>query len=151
MSLSDFQPETLTVKVKNTSFDVRGLSFIDISALMRTHMDDLESMFNLYEAEANNATFGNVAMARYATRLISDAPGLVSHVIALAADEPGMVNKVERLPIVAQLDALQKIGKLTFEEVGGVKKLIEMVSNLAKDLRPEVQPSRPAVSPRKKK
>lgn len=140
MSLADFKPETLTVSFKGGSFDVRGLSIIDLSQLMRTHLNDLDALFDLYEKEANNISFGNVAMAKYATRLISDAPGLVSHIIALSADEPEMVNAAERLPMMAQLDAIQKIGKLTFEEVGGVKKLIEMISGLVTELQPERKP-----------
>lgn len=135
MALSDYQPDTLTIAAGKTSFDVRGLSFLDLSSLLRTHYEDLESLFDLYENDARSVDFTNVAMARYATALIKDAPGLVSHLIALAADEPEMVNAVHRLPLLSQVDALRAIGKLTFEEVGGVKKLIGMIADLAGELR----------------
>ncbi len=137
MALSDFTPETIEIKSKRVTFDVRGLSMIDLSAILRVHIDDLEHLFKMYEEEAGNASFSNISMARYATRLISDAPGLVSHIIALAADEPDMVSTVERLPMMTQLDALKAIGKLTFEEVGGVKKLVETLGDLLKEMSPE--------------
>lgn len=139
MSLADFQPETLTVTYKKTKFDVRGLSLIDLSSLLRTHMNDLESLFDMYEQESQGLNFGNIALAKYATRLIADAPGLVSHIIALACDEPDQVNQAQRLPMITQIEALKKIGTLTFEEVGGVKKLIEEMGNLVGQFRPESQ------------
>lgn len=143
MALSDFQPDTITISVgKKTTFDVRGLSFIDLSSIMRTHFNDLEHLFEIYEKEAGQ-DINNMAMARYATALISDAPGLVAHLIALAADEPEMVDRAHRLPLLTQVDALRAIGKLTFEEVGGVKKLIGMIADLANELkaRPDDQKS----------
>ncbi|QJI52241.1 pre-tape measure frameshift protein [Cronobacter phage JC01] len=151
MSLADFQPETRTVKVKNVTFEVRGLSFADISSLIRTHMDDLEAVFTMYEREAQGLNFGNLAMARLATALISDAPGLVAHIIALAADSPEFVDKAARLPAFTQLDALKKIGAMTFEEVGGVKKLLEMIVELVENLQPEKseQPKRSSPSGKK--
>ena len=139
MSLADFQPERITVKSKNFSMAVRGLSLIDCSALLRTHMSDLESLFEMYEQEAQGLSFGNVAVARYATRLISDAPGLVAHIIALACDEPEQLDNARRLPMIVQINALKAIGTLTFEEVGGVKKLIEELSGLVNQVRPQLQ------------
>lgn len=135
MALSDFKPETLTVSTKKVSFEVRGLSFVDLSSIVRLHYHDLEALFELYAADSASGAVTNLAIARYATTLIREAPGLVSHIIALAADEPEMVNNAARLPLLAQTDALQKIGKLTFEEIGGVKKMMAQISQLASDLR----------------
>lgn len=148
MTLAAFQPETLLVKTKKVSFEVRGLSIMDISSLLRVHMNDLEALFTMYEQEAAGMSFGNVALARYATRLISDAPGLVAHIIALACDEPEQVNNASRLPMIAQIEAIKKIGTLTFEEVGGVKKLIEQMAELVSQVRPE---SRKPQNPRVRK
>lgn len=136
MSLAEFQPETITITHKKVSFPVRGLSLQDISSLLRTHSDDLEAVFEMYEQEANGLNFGNMAMAKFATRLIADAPGLVSHLIALAADEPTMVNNAARLPLITQIEALKAVGQLTFEEVGGVKKLLAELSGLVNQVRP---------------
>lgn len=136
MSLADYKPETKTIKTRKTEFQVRGLSFTDISALIRLHYTDLEALFTIYEQEAASGGISSVSVARYATGLIKDAPGLVSHIIARAADEPELVDVAGRLPLLAQVDALKAIGQLTFEEVGGAKKLMEMVMGLAKDLRP---------------
>lgn len=136
MALSDFQPEKIKITGKGVSFEVRGLSFVDLSSLIKTHMHDLEGLFTMYEQEANNISFGNAAMARYMTNLIADAPGLVSHIIALASDEPESVNNALRLPILVQADALKAIGKLTFEEAGGAKKLFDQVMGLVKQMAP---------------
>lgn len=140
MSLSQFTPETINITAgrgaHKLSFDVRGLSFTDLSSLIRLHYTDLEALFTIYEQEAATGGINSTSIARYATGLIKDAPGLVSHVIALAADEPEMAGVASRLPLLAQVDALRAIGKLTFEEVGGLKKLIEMVTDLVTGMRP---------------
>lgn len=136
MSLADYKPETKTIKTRAVTFEVRGLSFTDISALIRLHYTDLEALFTIYEQEGVTGGMNSVSIARYATGLMKDAPGLVSHIIARAADEPELVDVAGRLPLLAQVDALKAIGQLTFEEVGGAKKLMEMVMNLAKDLKP---------------
>lgn len=145
MSLADFKPETKTIKGRNFEFTVRALSFTDLSALIRLHYTDLEALFTLYEQEAAGGGMSTVAIGRYATSLIKDAPGLVSHIIARAADEPELVDVAGRLPLLAQIDSLQAIGKLTFEEVGGAKKLMERMMALVKDLKPaeKSKPQRP--------
>jgi hypothetical protein len=139
MSLADFKPETKTIKGRNYEFTVRALSFTDLSALIRLHYTDLEALFTIYEQEAVTGGMSTISMGRYATGLIKDAPGLVSHIIARAADEPEMVDTAGRLPLLAQVDSLQAIGKLTFEEVGGAKKLMERMMALVKDLKPAGQ------------
>lgn len=150
MSLSDYKPETIVVKGRNFSFEVRALSFTDLSALVRLHYTDLEALFTIYEQEAATGGISSVSVARYATGLIKDAPGLVSHIIARAADEPELVDVAGRLPLLAQVDALQAIGKLTFEEVGGAKKLMDRMMNLVKDLKPAGKESQKQKRPQKR-
>lgn len=135
MALSDFTPETVTVKAGKTTIAVHGLSFIDISAIIKTHFDDLDGLFDIYEKHSG-ADFSNIAMGRYAVGLVKEAPGLVAHIIALAADEPDLVDVAGKLPLLTQVEALQAIGKLTFEEIGGVKKMMENLRDLAAQVRP---------------
>lgn len=137
MSLAAFQPEKIEIKHRKVTFEVRGLSMTDLSSLVRTHYTDLEALFTIYENEAVTGGVNAMSIARYGTSLIKDAPGLVGHIIALAADEPEMVDNAMRLPMLVQIDALKAIGKLTFEEVGGVKKLIAELSNLVGQMAPQ--------------
>ena len=69
-------------------------------------------------------------MLQFVLRLVTDAPGLVAHAIALAADEPALVDKASSLPIPVQLKLVQTIGTLTFEDFGGAKKTMAMFENL---------------------
>lgn len=135
MALSDFKPETRTVSGRGYSFDVRGLGMNDIASMMRTHMDDLENVFKLYEQHSGDE-ITTVALGRFALALVKDAPGLTAHAIALASDEPQAVENAARLPFMAQVSALKEIGQLTFVEIGGVKKLIENLDGLLNGLRP---------------
>lgn len=129
MALSDFTPDTEEVVIKNgVTFAVRGLSFNDISKIIRVHYHDLEGLFDMYEAAAGKGgDITALAAGRFATTIISDAPGIVAHIIALAADEEAQLEKVQMLPLLSQYDALVKIGRLTFSDVEEVKKIFAQV------------------------
>ncbi|MNL08550.1 hypothetical protein D3C87_1292770 [compost metagenome] len=62
--------------------------------------------------------------------MMTHAPGLVANVIALAAGLPEEAPLVEKMSAPRQVEMLIAVGDLTFEEVGGVKKCMEMVSGL---------------------
>lgn len=135
MSLANFKPESRVVKGKNYELTVRGLCLEDLSGLLRTHMADLEHVFDLYEKQGADS-LSTVALGKFVLALVKDAPGLVAHAIALACDEPQFVENAAKLPFMAQVNALKDIGALTFEEVGGVKKFVENLSQLVDGLRP---------------
>lgn len=147
MSLADFQPETKNVALGKTSVAVRGLTFFDISKLIKTHYEDLGNVFDMYESSAGD-DLSNIAMGKMAMTLVKDAPGLVAHIIALAADEEDFVNVVHKINFLKQLEILKAIGSLTFEEVGSVKKMIADVMELVANLKPDAPAPR---SPAKKK
>lgn len=137
MSLANFKPATIAVVVnKDVTLNLRGLNFFDISELIKIHQADLGGVFDLYEKNAGN--FSNIAMGSFAVELLKNAPGLVAHAIALSCDEPELADRAQLLPIIKQMDALEALAKLTFEEVGGVKKLIQTVTNLFAQLKPEI-------------
>lgn len=141
MSLADYTPETIEVQYKRTTLKVRGLSITDLASMLRTHMDDLSCVMELYERSGSDMSA--LSLANFAMNLIKDAPGLVAHAIAVACDEPELVNKASTLPIMLQINALKAIGTLTFEEVGGVKKLFGEISELLAQIKP-VAPTPPA-------
>lgn len=133
--LADFEPIRETVSSGKMSISVRGLSLVDISQILATHGDDLDSLLELYD-QYGDGQFTNIAFGRYITNLLTDGPALVAHAIALAMDEPELVERAQRLPLGLQLEAAKTIGRLTLVEVGGVKKLFEMLRNVAANLSP---------------
>ncbi|AKJ73899.1 hypothetical protein SP37_32 [Salmonella phage 37] len=58
MSLADYAPEIEEITIparhgkKAGSFNVRGLSFHDISKIIRVHYHDLDGLFDLYQKTA---------------------------------------------------------------------------------------------------
>lgn len=139
MSLADYQPARESVQFRGGSFQVRGLSADDLGVLLKHHLPDLDRLFELY-AEGVDERLAVFGTAQYAIKLVQDAPGLTAHVIALAADEPEMVDKARQLSIPVQVEALKTIVKLTFEEAGGPKNFFEgmkklvMAANLPTDM-----------------
>lgn len=139
MSLSDFTPDTEVVTVKRAkkgdmSFEVRGLSFMDISKIVRIHYDDLEGLFDMYETHGGG-DLSYVAMGKFAMALVNDAPGLVSHIIALAADDEANLEKAQTLPLMAQIDALKAVAKLTFSDVEDIKKMLGKAMELMRETK----------------
>lgn len=144
MSLSDFTPDTEEVVIKRAkkgdmSFEVRGLSFLDISKLVKVHYDDLEGIFDLYETHGGG-DLSYIAMGKFAMALINDAPGLVSHIIALGADDEANLEKAQSLPLMAQIDALKAISRLTFSDVEDIKKTIRKAVDLMRDAKANQTP-----------
>lgn len=128
MPLAGYQPETRDVPLHGgNSFAVRGMSFTDIASLMRTHFPDLEALSDLFAHGFENIDRGE--FEKLALVLITQAPGFVANVIAMAAGE-GDASDAEKLPAPIQVRALLDIGELTFEEVGGVKKGLETIAAL---------------------
>jgi hypothetical protein len=131
MSLAGYTPETRTVPLGgDRSFAVQGLSLNHVSVLVREHFPDLDAIVELFQ------NFDKLTPDQFqplALSLISQAPGFVANVIALAAGE-GDASDAEKLPAPVQLLALQAIGELTFTEVGGVGKAWEIVATLLKSM-----------------
>lgn len=65
-----------------------------------------------------------------ATSLASEAPGLVSNLIARSADDPDWVDSAAKLPLMKQIEAVTIIARLTFDEVGGVKKTVAALKEM---------------------
>jgi hypothetical protein len=144
VALTDYQPETSTIEfAKGGSFTVRGLSLDIISALVRKHLPDLDKLVALaIDAIPQDGGFGAGEAMYVAQRLTTEAPGLVSSIIAMASDSPSEegAKAAAQLGIAKQIEAITEIGRLTFEEVGGVKKfstwLIQIIStNLPRDVQ----------------
>lgn len=137
MSLSDFQVPTESVALPGgNSFTVRGLSVDDITQLVNAHRPALEAIFNKFEEQ------GDLSLEMTATiveGMISSFPGFVAQAIALAADEPGEGAKVRKLPVSIQVEAVERIGRLTFISEGGLKNVLATVVKIIQGGRESVE------------
>lgn len=140
MALKGYRLPTLEVELPNDGqFVVRGLSLPDITFLVGRHGDTLRTLFDRY------STNGDVViddLGGIGTSVLETAPTLAAEIVAIAADEPDEIDTIMKLPFPVQVDALEKVGKLTFDTAGGPKKVIETVirvlrgvSDLTVDLR----------------
>ena len=127
MSLSAYLPERHEVVLKGGSFFVTGLSLNDFATLLKNHLSEMDRVFDLIGGGMDLQS-GN--MEAVASTLLSEAPGLVANIIAVAAGEPGSSTQAARLPFPVQLQTLVEIGRMTFEETGGVKKSLAILMEL---------------------
>lgn len=129
MGLASFTPESHEFVFKGGSFRVEGLSLEALATLVQHHLSDLEALFDLFQHfdKVENQDFTPLVVS-----LIQQAPGFCANVIALASGEPDAAPQAARLAFPLQIEVLLKIGDLTFTEVGGPKKSMEMIAALLK-------------------
>lgn len=133
MALADIQQETYEVKMKGGSFVVTALSFNTLSVLIKTHLAEMEEIFDVVAPDLDTDSPINAeALAR---KLVTEAPGLAANIIALAAGEPDYAGNAARLPFPVQMDTLIEIGRMTFEEVGGIKKTMTMILTMLSETK----------------
>lgn len=125
MTLADIEVPTEEIQVGKGSFKVRGISFYDLSILINDNRADLDRLVNLFAGLKTG-----VSMEQFGMQLIREMPGLVARLIACAADEPKAADKILKFPVSVQLSAAMAVGRLTFEEAGGVKKFAEQLVGL---------------------
>lgn len=135
MSLAAFVPATATVKVGDSSFQVKGLSSADIGAVLENNLDELTLIFDMFKE--GNASEGEIALA------VAKLPRMAAALIAMGSAEEDaeldvLARNATRLPASVQVDALLQIGKLTFEDAGGLGKFIENISHLLGQIKPKV-------------
>lgn len=129
MDLKDLEIPTETVRLPNgksyVDMPVRGLDPSDIAYLLREQRAALEDFYA-------KAAAGELATDDYgalASQLLSAAPVLLGSILACGFDQPdrAVAEKMAKLPFTVQLDAIEKIGRLTFAAEGGAKKVLETV------------------------
>jgi hypothetical protein len=121
MALTDFSPESVEVPVGKTTVCVRGFTLEDLSLLLRLHLEDVSKIIQLIQLAKGVAAEGadESVMTEAIVRLIVDAPGVASNIIAIAADEDRSADLALRLPLAVQIRLLSEIGRMTFEDMGG--------------------------------
>lgn len=123
MSLNDYQPERAEIKIdRRSNFHVRGVSLNDMTIVLREHAGDVERMVQMYNSIADASGKRDIG-SDVITMMLTDMPVLAAKIIAACSDEENVdLRKIIHLPIPAQLSALSSIMRLTFAEVGGIKK-----------------------------
>ena len=114
-------------------FSVRGLALSDITILVAFHKDRLGELFEQFAVPGADSKLELTPESGvpFALAFIQMAPTIAAHIIALAdvreeGEDPDILTAL-KLPLDVQLDALEKILKLTFQMEGGPKKVLEMV------------------------
>lgn len=132
MSLKALKLPTEAVTLPDgESFTVRGLSLADITAIVRGRGPEFSLLFDTYRDKTGGdaASLDDANMGDLGQSLIELAPDIASLVIAHASGDGDEEDYriARRLPFPVQLDAIEKIGKLTFDAEGGPKKVVETV------------------------
>lgn len=140
MSLSDYQPERVEIKLKKGAFEVKALSLSDLASLIKTHIADLDSVFDIFAGQGKEGELTPDIAKNVATTLATDLPDLAAALIGHASVEEGedlgkAIAGAKRLPAPLQMEALVTIGRLTFEEAGGVKKSLGVLTDLLGSLK----------------
>lgn len=125
MALKDIPVPTQKVTVRGEEVTLRGLSARDVLTLLLEHREDMDALVAQAQDVGTDEAMANAESM--VLGLLRDAPELVAKAIALAADEPDAAEVVARLALPDQLELIMAVGRLTFEEAGGVKKFLENV------------------------
>lgn len=138
MGLASFTLPTETITLpRDQTMVVRGLSFEDITILVKAYGGDLTALFSqMASGQGELALTDTTALV---AKFFNMAPLAAAHAIALAADAPEYVEAARRLPLPVQLDAIEKIAALTFEVEGGPKKVLETVIRIAQGTTEVIQ------------
>lgn len=131
MALVAFTPEMREIKTAKGQVlaEVQGLSLEPVATLLRTHLPDLDALVELFTNKESAEAFSTEDWMKLALPIVTQAPGLVANIIALAANETD-ASPVKTWPLSVQIAALVVIFELTFSEIGEVKKAIGIVAAL---------------------
>ena len=135
MGLANLSFPEAVIKTTGGDFTVRGLNLDSVILLVRKHGEALDELFRHFAASVVANEFANPDFAAIGGEIAHKAPMLAADVIANGAGEPGMVEVARQLPFPIQIEALEKIGTLTFAMEGGPKKMLETVLRVAQGTR----------------
>jgi hypothetical protein len=111
------------------SFAVRGLSFVDMKALLVKYSGEIASIFDLM-AHGKKGALDFESAAATAADFIQKFPAVAAEIIVIASGEEAAFEDALALPFPVQTDAVQKIVRMTFATEGSVKKFIQTISAL---------------------
>lgn len=117
MPLTELVIATRKVPYNTQVIEVRGLCLDDVTALMADHFEKLNQFVEFIKETIPKKREQN--LKDIASKLIRESPKLVYAALALAADSPGLENKIARLPLTVQLELVVVVGELTFVDEEG--------------------------------
>ena len=136
MGLRDYELPTEIIRIDDSmSFVVRGISFEDITRLVAKHGPVLTLVYSRFVELKGDHGLTPEALGGIVTSLVDQFPDVVADVIGIAAEERDQIEKVKRLPIGIQLDAIDKIVRLTFSGDAELKKVVETVTRMAQGVQ----------------
>lgn len=129
MGLRDLQLPTETIDTPGGSFTVRGLSFSDIMILVNSHGPQVAALYSTY---VDGGDLNMQDFRKAIPELLNQAPRLIAQAIALASNDGSQeaVDIAVQLPVNAQLDALDKLFRLTLTSEAELKKLLERLIDM---------------------
>jgi hypothetical protein len=125
-SLKDVVIRRESIDTGGGEFTVGPLSVAHILALFFSHRSQVENLFDSFKTGAS--TEQDIFL-----ELVVTLPELVAEIIARGAGEADdlAIAKARQLDIGTQLIALEKIGLLTVESVGGLGNLASLIERLS--------------------
>lgn len=130
MALADYRAAKAEIVCPGgVTFEVRALSLADLGAIVRIHRDATEEIVAQLNRHAEAGATVEV-MIQTVMVTISEAPPVMATVIAFACDEPDQIAQARDLPLTVSIEALNRIGELTFTDIAQLKKAIASVKQL---------------------
>ncbi len=128
MPISAYTIRTARVPLgKDNDFEVRALTFPDLTMLITNHMPALVGLLAKYQ-QAKQDVFAKSNIMSLCLDVARDFPTLASEIISLAivgeTVSPETRTKIENFPAPIQMQALVEIARITVEEAGGLGNLM---------------------------
>jgi hypothetical protein len=111
-------------------FDVSGLSLDAILLIVQRHKKDVGELFDTLVRQVGQDEGISLDKAEWlGSALLGAAPAIAAEIVTLAAgyESPEAVEVFRKVPAPIQLDALDKIARLTFTSEMPPKKVFETV------------------------
>ncbi len=127
--VSGFSAMSLPTKkyeILGASVELKALSFSNITGLISSHRKELDALFDSATSDKDTD------MADMLFDGLSNAPELAVSIIAYSSGQVGEEDIISSIPFPAQIEMLEIIADLTFNEVGGVGKFLPMVVRIFK-------------------
>lgn len=112
-----------TLKYGSKTFKLQGLGLPEIAHVVRLHYGAMAPIYDLAASGQLPADATSIAI-----RMAEDFVPVASAIIACGMRKANSIDKVAQLPFAVQVDALDKIIRLTLDTEGGLGKVLEIVT-----------------------